>query len=129
MPCGSSQSRSRNNSGHTAAGEGDAARPAGVQRQAVAAELGFSETVAGDVPTWVEDAGLVRSRVFAPGVGIAEDEATGAAAVRLVTQLERPVTIAQGRGSVIHARPGPDGSAEIGGGCVLDDLRPFAVDR
>ena len=81
-----------------------------------------------DAWAWLnEDAGLVRSRVFAARYGIAEDEATGAAAVRLVTQLARPVQIFQGRGSVIQARPGPAGSAEIGGGCVLDEVRSFAV--
>lgn len=82
------------------------------------------------VDTWAwldEGAGVIRSRVFAPRYGIAEDEATGAAAVRLVTQVARPVEIRQGRGSVIVARPGPDGTAEIGGACVLDEVRPFAV--
>ena len=66
-----------------------------------------------------EAAGLVRSRVFAPRYGIAEDEATGAAAVRLVSQLGRPVTIRQGAGSLLRARPGPDGTAEVGGEVVL----------
>lgn len=70
-----------------------------------------------------ESAGLVRCRVFAPVHGIAEDEATGAAAVRLVTALGRPIAIRQGAGSVIVARPGPSGSAEIGGAVVLDEVR------
>lgn len=83
-----------------------------------------------DAWAWIDaDAGVVRSRVFASRYGIAEDEATGAAAVRLVTQVGRPVEIRQGRGSVIAARPGPDGTAEIGGACVLAGVRPFAAGR
>ncbi|MET0834529.1 MAG: PhzF family phenazine biosynthesis protein [Actinomycetota bacterium] len=74
-----------------------------------------------------EAAGLVRSRVFAPRYGIAEDEATGAAAVRLVSQLGRPVTIRQGAGSLLRARPGPDGTAEVGGEVVLDEARDYPV--
>jgi predicted PhzF superfamily epimerase YddE/YHI9 len=72
----------------------------------------------GFVDCWAwedEAAGRVRARVFAPAFGIAEDEATGAAAVRLVSRLGRPVTIRQGAGSLLLARPGPDGTAEVGG--------------
>jgi predicted PhzF superfamily epimerase YddE/YHI9 len=73
---------------------------------------------------WIdEEAGIIRSRVFAPGVGIAEDEATGAAAVRLVTELGRPVRIVQGNGSELFARPGPQESAEVGGRAVLVETR------
>ena len=63
--------------------------------------------------------------MFAPRYGIAEDEATGAAAVRLVNRLGRPVTIRQGAGSL--RRPGPDGTAEVGGGVVLDEVRDYRV--
>ena len=77
-----------------------------------------------DAWAWLDhDAGIVRCRVFASEHGIEEDEATGAAAVRLVTQLGRPIEIRQGRGSVITARPGPGGSAEIGGSARLDEIR------
>jgi predicted PhzF superfamily epimerase YddE/YHI9 len=65
--------------------------------------------------------------VFAPRYDIAEDEATGAAAVRLVSQLGRPIVIRQGVGSLLHARPGPDGSAEVGGLAVLDEVRDYPV--
>jgi predicted PhzF superfamily epimerase YddE/YHI9 len=69
-----------------------------------------------DCWAWIDEAaGLVRSRVFAPVEGIEEDEATGAAAVRLVAQLGRRIEIRQGQGSVLHAKPGPDGTAEVGG--------------
>ena len=81
-----------------------------------------------DAWAWVDEAaGLVRSRVFAGEYGIPEDEATGAAAVRLVTALGRQIEIRQGRGSVIHARPGPGGTAEVGGTCVLDDRRDYPL--
>ena len=76
----------------------------------------------GFVDCWAwedEAAGRVRARVFAPAFGIAEDEATGAAAVRLVSRLGRPITIRQGAGSMLRARPGPDGTAEVGGGVTL----------
>ena len=49
---------------------------------------------------------------------IDEDEATGAAAVRMGEMLGRPLEIHQGKGSVIHVRPGPDGTVEIGGRVV-----------
>jgi predicted PhzF superfamily epimerase YddE/YHI9 len=73
--------------------------------------LGFANCWA-----WIdEDAGAVRSRVFVEEEGIPEDEATGAAALRLVDELGRPLEIHQGEGSLLYARPGPDGTAEVGG--------------
>jgi predicted PhzF superfamily epimerase YddE/YHI9 len=52
---------------------------------------------------WVdEDAGRIRARMFAPELGIREDEATGAAAVRLTAALGRDLEILQGRGSLLH---------------------------
>ena len=84
----------------------------------------------GFVDCWAwedEAAGRVRARVFTSRYGIVEDEATGAAAVRLVSRLGRPVTIRQGAGSLLHARPGPDGTAEVGGGVVLDEVRAYRV--
>ena len=85
--------------------------------------LGFADCWA-----WEDEAaGRIRSRVFAPRYGIAEDEATGAAAVCLVSQLGRPVTIRQGAGSLLHARPGPDGTAEVGGEVVLHEVRDYLL--
>ena len=76
---------------------------------------------------WVDEAaGAVRSRVFAVDYGIAEDEATGAAAVLLCARLGRPIEIRQGRGSVIAARPLDDGRVEISGRVVLDDARDYS---
>lgn len=62
-----------------------------------------------------EAAGLVRARCFVSEVGIAEDEATGSAALPLCAKLGRPIEVRQGRGSVIHARPLEGGMVEIGG--------------
>jgi predicted PhzF superfamily epimerase YddE/YHI9 len=62
-----------------------------------------------------EEAGRVRVRVFAPRVGVEEDEATGAHAVRLAARLGRDIVIRQGEGSLILAEPRPDGTVEIGG--------------
>ena len=70
-----------------------------------------------------EDAGVVRSRVFGPRVGVPEDEATGGAAVRLCSALGRALDIRQGRASRILARPLDGGWVEIGGRCVLDAER------
>jgi len=81
-----------------------------------------------DAWAWVDEAaGLVRCRVFAARYGIVEDEATGAAAVRLVTQLARPVEIRQGQSSVIFARPGAGATAEVGGTCALEEVRDFTL--
>jgi predicted PhzF superfamily epimerase YddE/YHI9 len=65
---------------------------------------------------WIDErAGLLRSRYFAGSFGIGEDEATGAAAVMMGGFLRRPLEIRQGVGSVLHVRPGPGGSVEVGG--------------
>ncbi|MDQ3936245.1 MAG: PhzF family phenazine biosynthesis protein [Actinomycetota bacterium] len=75
---------------------------------------------------WEDEAsGRVRTRVFATAYGIFEDEATGAAAVRLCALLGREVELRQGRGSLIHARPLGDGRIEIGGRVVLDEVRDY----
>jgi len=62
-----------------------------------------------------EAAGMVRARSFVPEVGIAEDEATGSAALALCARLARPLVIHQGHGSVLRCRPLADGTAEVGG--------------
>jgi predicted PhzF superfamily epimerase YddE/YHI9 len=69
----------------------------------------------------------VRARVFPVRYGIAEDEATGAAAVRLCAVLGRRIEIRQGRGSVIHARPEPDGKVAIGGRVAFDERREYEL--
>ena len=77
------------------------------------------------VGTWAwldEAAGMVRARVFPLRIGIAEDEATGSAAVRLCARLGRELDIRQGKGSRILARPRGDGWFEVGGWSVLDEV-------
>jgi predicted PhzF superfamily epimerase YddE/YHI9 len=79
-----------------------------------------------DVYAWAwidEAAGTIRARAFVPGAGIAEDEATGSAAIALCAQLRRPVAIHQGHGSVLLCRPLAGGKVEVGGNVVLDELK------
>ena len=71
------------------------------------------------------EAEVVRARVFAPRVGVAEDEATGAHAVKLAARLGRRITIRQGKGSLILAEPRADGSVEIGGRTELVEVREY----
>lgn len=73
--------------------------------------------------SWIDEAaGTIRARSFVPGQGIAEDEATGSAAVALCAQLGRSVTVHQGRGSVLLCRPLADGRVEVGGAVALDEV-------
>ena len=62
-----------------------------------------------------EVAGRVRARVFPNGIGIDEDEATGAAALQFGDLLGRDIVIRQGAASELHARPGHDGTVAVGG--------------
>jgi len=73
---------------------------------------------------WQDEAeGRIRARVFAASHNIAEDEATGSGALRLIELLNRPLLITQGRGSIIYARPAPSGRADVGGRVVKDEMR------
>lgn len=74
-----------------------------------------------------EPEGDVTARFFAPTIGIAEDPATGAAAIMLCARLGRPLHIEQ-RGSELFARPADqEGWVELGGRVVLDERREVAV--
>lgn len=74
--------------------------------------------------TWTDrDDGVLRSRMFAPGLGIPEDEATGAAAVRITDYLSRDLTIVQGKGSVIHTQWSADGWVRVAGRVVNDGTK------
>jgi predicted PhzF superfamily epimerase YddE/YHI9 len=69
---------------------------------------------------WIDEAaGTVRARSFVPTAGIAEDEATGSAALALCSRLARPLTVHQGHGSVLLCRPLPGGMASVGGRVAL----------
>lgn len=77
-----------------------------------------SRSVEGDVYAWAwtdEATGAVRARCFVPEAGIAEDEATGSAALGLAARLDRSVSIRQGRGSLLTARPAGEERGEVGG--------------
>jgi predicted PhzF superfamily epimerase YddE/YHI9 len=77
---------------------------------------------------WIdEDAGTIRARCFIEEAGIAEDEATGSAAIVLAGRLGRAVTIHQGHGSVLIVQPLGDGRVEVGGGVRLDEVRDHPV--
>jgi predicted PhzF superfamily epimerase YddE/YHI9 len=78
---------------------------------------------------WIDEAaGTIRARSFVPEAGIAEDEATGSAALVLCAQLGRPLTIHQGHGSVLICRPLGDGRVEVGGRVALDEVRELRPD-
>lgn len=77
---------------------------------------------------WIEERpGRLRSRMFAPGMGMVEDEATGSAAVRVTALLGRDLDIHQGCGSRITTRLRPDGTVLVGGRTVCDPGRRFAI--
>jgi predicted PhzF superfamily epimerase YddE/YHI9 len=74
--------------------------------------------------TWADkEQGVVRSRMFAANLGAPEDEATGAAAVRITDYLSRDLTIVQGKGSVIHTQWSPEGWVRIAGRVVSDGMK------
>jgi predicted PhzF superfamily epimerase YddE/YHI9 len=70
---------------------------------------------------WRDEArGAVRARMFAPAFGIAEDEATGAAAIGLTALVGRDLDIRQGAGARLRTRLLSEGVVELGGR-VVDD--------
>ncbi|MFE6925718.1 PhzF family phenazine biosynthesis protein [Nocardia sp. NPDC057663] len=74
---------------------------------------------------WVwtdEPRGALRSRMFAPAMGIAEDEATGAAAVALTGQLRRGLVVTQGQGSQLYTEWDSDGWVRLGGWVAEDHV-------
>ena len=74
--------------------------------------------------TWTDrDSGVLRSRMFAAGLGVPEDEATGAAAVRITDYLSRDLTIVQGKGSVIQTQWSADGWVRVAGRVVNDGTK------
>jgi len=80
------------------------------------------------VAVWAwEGEGRVRARVFPNGIGIDEDEATGAFALQLGALTGRDIVIRQGAGSELHARPGGDGTVAVGGRVALAGEREYAL--
>jgi predicted PhzF superfamily epimerase YddE/YHI9 len=79
-----------------------------------------------EVWAWADEpAGRVRARVFPTAMGIAEDEATGAAAFRLTALLARSLDIRQGTGSQILTRLLDTGLVEVGGHCRLVEVKEY----
>jgi predicted PhzF superfamily epimerase YddE/YHI9 len=77
--------------------------------------------------SWIDAAaGTIRARSFAPEEGIAEDEATGSAALALCARLGRAIAVHQGHGSVLLCRPLADGRVEVGGAVALDEVQDYS---
>jgi predicted PhzF superfamily epimerase YddE/YHI9 len=71
---------------------------------------------------WIDQpSGQLRSRMFAPQLGVPEDEATGAAAVALTARLAQNLDITQGLGSRIHTTVLESGFIEVGGRTFADE--------
>jgi predicted PhzF superfamily epimerase YddE/YHI9 len=103
-----------------------------VEQLGSAAEVDAFAVPGGDamVAVWAwedEVAGGVRARVFPNGIGIEEDEATGAAALQLGGLIGRDIVIRQGEGSELHARPGDDDTVAVGGQVALAGERTYGV--
>jgi predicted PhzF superfamily epimerase YddE/YHI9 len=72
---------------------------------------------------WTDkDQGAVRSRMFAPDLGVVEDQATGAAAIALSALLDRNLDITQGLGSRLLTKVEPGGFVSVGGYTVFDHV-------
>jgi predicted PhzF superfamily epimerase YddE/YHI9 len=96
----------------------------GVDELAGADPADFSDDVAHYLWAWADEAaGSLRSRMFAANLGVAEDEATGSAAVRITDYLTRDLHITQGKGSVIETTWSPQGWVQVGGRVVDDGER------
>jgi predicted PhzF superfamily epimerase YddE/YHI9 len=74
-----------------------------------------------------EAAGHLRSRMFAPALGVPEDQATGSAAVALTARLGRDLAIDQGLGSRLLTRVLPGGDIEVGGRTAPAEPRTLDV--
>lgn len=84
----------------------------------------YSDDIQHYLWTWIDrDAGHIRSRMFAANLGVPEDEATGAAAVRITDYLSRDLTILQGKGSSIYTAWSSEGWVRIAGRVVSDGHR------
>jgi predicted PhzF superfamily epimerase YddE/YHI9 len=84
----------------------------------------YSDDVNHYLWTWTDrEQGVLRARMFATDLGVPEDEATGAAAVRITDYLSRDLTIVQGKGSVIQTKWSPEGWVRIAGRVVDDGTK------
>lgn len=86
-----------------------------------------AQTVNAYAWAWIDEpAATIRARSFVPDAGIAEDEATGSAAMALCARLGRPITVHQGHGSVLICEPLAEGLVALGGKVILDEVRRTA---
>jgi predicted PhzF superfamily epimerase YddE/YHI9 len=84
----------------------------------------YSDDVEHYLWTWLDQAaGTIRSRMFASHLGVPEDEATGAAAVRVTDYLSRDLEILQGMGSMISTAWSPEGWVRVAGRVVNDGTK------
>jgi predicted PhzF superfamily epimerase YddE/YHI9 len=84
----------------------------------------YTDDVEHYVWAWIDRGeGTIRSRMFASNLGVPEDEATGAAAVRITDHLSRDLAITQGRGSQIRTFWSPEGWVKVAGRVVDDGGR------
>ena len=84
----------------------------------------YSDDVEHYLWTWLDQsAGTIRSRMFASHLGVPEDEATGAAAVRITDYLSRDLEIVQGKGSMISTEWSPEGWVRVAGRVVSDGTK------
>lgn len=75
-----------------------------------------------------EAAGRIRVRFFPTHVGITEDEATGLGAVVMGDLLGRRLTISQGVGSELYARPDPSSDfVDVGGRVEMIEVRDYSA--
>jgi predicted PhzF superfamily epimerase YddE/YHI9 len=87
----------------------------------------YSDDVAHYLWAWIDKGeGSIRSRMFASHLGVPEDEATGAAAVRITDHLSRDLLITQGKGSQIRTSWSPEGWVKVAGRVVDDGVRQIA---
>ncbi len=76
--------------------------------------------------SWIsEEEGTIRSRMFAPVMGIPEDEATGSAATQLTARLARPLHITQGAGSQLLTTVVSPTAVTVGGRVAAAPSRTF----
>ncbi|MCV7228882.1 PhzF family phenazine biosynthesis protein [Mycolicibacterium komossense] len=95
-----------------------------VEELAAANPEDYSDDIQHYLWTWTDKpSGAVRSRAFAMNLGIREDEATGAAAVRITDYLSSDLSITQGAGSKIETRWSPEGWVRVAGRVVNDGVR------
>lgn len=84
----------------------------------------YTEAAENYLWAWIDESrGAIRSRMFASDLGIPEDEATGAGAVRITEYLSRDLAITQGKGSELRTQWAADGWIKVAGRVVDDGIR------